>query len=399
MKSGMIRLKSAFVSGAFILCGWVGYSTFGYFFDTQSPKITLHGVQNTHCSGDVQCNVMVDKPGTLSLLIDEVPLVHDFAIADKNKPYSFTVPTENLSDGKHSFKVVCTDTSYNKNATCLESDFVVDNKPLRVAFTHESDFKVLQGRTLHVQFRVNKDIEKARVKALAQTYDCFAENEISDVYECYIPITCEEKPNEYLFSVEVVDKVGNQSTLDNTFNIVQCSFKKQTIKVDPEKIEKEKERGRAIAQLEEQLTLLAQESPKEKLWRGSFCTPIDIDRVTCEFGTIRTTQERGRYAHKALDVINHPKSVVWATQDGVVALKDRFDFSGNTVVVDHGHGVLSLFYHLDDFADIEVGQKIAQGNPVGTLGKTGYATGYHLHWEMRVNNMQVDPMQWTKDTF
>lgn len=103
--------------------------------------------------------------------------------------------------------------------------------------------------------------------------------------------------------------------------------------------------------------------------------------------------------HKALDVINLPKSVVWATQDGVVALKERYDVSGNTVVIDHGHGILSLFYHLDDFADLEVGQKIAQGKPVGTLGKTGYATGYHLHWEMRVRNNPVDPMQWTQETF
>jgi len=103
--------------------------------------------------------------------------------------------------------------------------------------------------------------------------------------------------------------------------------------------------------------------------------------------------------HRALDVINTPKSVIWSTQDGVVVLKDRFELSGNTVVVDHGCGVLSLFYHLDDFADIEVGQKIAKGNPVGTLGKTGYASGYHLHWETRVNNIPVDPMQWTKETF
>jgi murein DD-endopeptidase MepM/ murein hydrolase activator NlpD len=110
---------------------------------------------------------------------------------------------------------------------------------------------------------------------------------------------------------------------------------------------------------------------------------------------VRTTQHKGRYAHKALDIINSPKSVVWSTQDGKVVLKDRFAFSGNTVVIDHGMGVLSLFFHLDNFADIKEGDKIAKGEPIGTIGKTGYADGYHLHWEMRVDNIPVDPMQWT----
>ena len=141
------------------------------------------------------------------------------------------------------------------------------------------------------------------------------------------------------------------------------------------------------------------QSQPEKLWRGAFCTPIDIQQVTCEFGAVRTTQEKGRYMHKALDVYNAPRSVVWAPQDGVVVLKDRYADAGNTVVIDHGYGVLSLFYHLEDFAKVEIGQKVAKGNPIGTIGKTGYATGYHLHWEMRVNNIAVDPMQWTKQNF
>ena len=144
---------------------------------------------------------------------------------------------------------------------------------------------------------------------------------------------------------------------------------------------------------------LLKKSPHEKLWRGPFCAPIDVARVTCDFGTIRTTQEKGRYMHKGLDLANAPKSVVWAPHDGIVVHKERYAFTGNTVIIDHGWGILSLFFHLDNFADIQVGQKVAKGNPIGTLGKTGYATGYHLHWEMRVNNVQVDPMQWTKTNF
>ena len=104
--------------------------------------------------------------------------------------------------------------------------------------------------------------------------------------------------------------------------------------------------------------------------------------------------------HKGLDLANTPKQCCMGRQDGIVVHKERYAFTGNTVVIDHGWGVLSLFFHLDSFANIKVGQKISKGNPIGTLGKTGYATGYHLHWEMRVkNNVQVDPIQWTKANF
>ena len=184
--------------------------------------------------------------------------------------------------------------------------------------------------------------------------------------------------------------------LDNKFQVVVFPFKKEALTVTAEKVQEEKTLGKDGKDLEKDIAQLSAQSPHEKLWHGSFCAPIEIQRVTCDYGTIRTTQHKGRYAHKAVDVINTPKSVVWAPQDGIIVLKDRYAPSGNTVIIDHGLGILSLFYHLDSFADIEVGQKIAQGNPIGTIGKTGFATGYHLHWEMRINNIPVDPLQWIK---
>jgi len=121
--------------------------------------------------------------------------------------------------------------------------------------------------------------------------------------------------------------------------------------------------------------------------------------VTCEFGTIRTTREKGRYMHKAVDLGAKKKSVIWAAQDGIVVVKDRYSSSGNTVVVDHGHGIFTMYCHLDSFADVAIGDHIEKGNPLGIMGKTGFATGDHLHWEMLIKNVQVDPMQWTKQNF
>ena len=377
---------------------WIGQQTYTYFFDTKAACITIHGInENGYHAGEAKCCVLADKTGDVTLWLDGQPLASTVKIKAHQDGQPFSIPTKTLSNGKHTLKAEFTDHSFNRNKATMNREFYVDNMPLQAVFVKTgTPYKVFQGRTLHIQFQTNKEISCAYINALSRNFECFPEAKGSKVYECFIPIECEEQPNEYLFAIDLEDKVGNALHLDNKFQVVLYPFKKEVITVAEDKVQKEKDLGRDGKCLEEELAQLAAQSPHQKLWHGTFCAPIEIQRVSCDYGTVRTTQHKGRYAHKAVDVINAPRSVVWAPQDGVVVLKDRFAPSGNTVIVDHGLGILSLFYHLDDFADIEVGQKIAQGNPLGKIGMTGFATGYHLHWEMRINNTPVDPLQWIK---
>ncbi|MDP3889164.1 MAG: M23 family metallopeptidase, partial [bacterium] len=367
-----------------LLTGWIGWSSYNYFFDIEEPQLVLRGLDRGQwCAGDVHCIVGSDKSGSISVWLDGQPLINKFSMQSRDLEHDFVIPTKTIVNGEHNLKVEQVDGSYHKNKTELERSFYVDNTPLQAAFVRsESDFKVFQGRTLHLQFQVSKEVANATACALSSNYNCFPESKNSLVYECFIPITCEEQPNEYLIAVDIKDKVGNTLHLDNKFQIVAYPFKKTALQISQDKMKEEKELGKDSHQFKEELEKIVQNSPKEKLWNGPFCTPIDVLKVTGEFGTIRTAQEKGRYAHKALDITNAPKSVVWASQDGTVALKDRFVYTGNTVVIDHGYGIVSIFCHLDDFAKINVGDTIAKGNPIGYIGKTGYANGYHLHWEM-----------------
>jgi Peptidase family M23 len=397
----MIKMRYISALALSILFCWIAWASYSYFFDTTLPSIKMQGINNDcHYCSDIQCSVSSNKTGDISIWLDNQPLINKFKFKATQQEYPFIIPTKTISNGSHQLKTELVDTTFNKNKTVMEHAFYVDNKPLQAALIKpDTSYKVFQGRTLHIQLQTNKEINSAKISTLAQEYKCFPESKNSLIYECFIPISCEEQPNEYLFSVDIIDKVGNTLHLDNKFQVVMYPFKKKTLQISPEKIKQEEELGIDNKKFEKIINEIINNSPQEKLWRGTFCTPIDIERISCEFGTIRTTQHKGRYAHKALDVINTPKSVVWAPQDGVIVLKERFAFSGNTIVIDHGWGVLSLFFHLDDFANIAVNEKIKKGNPVGTIGKTGYATGYHLHWEMRIGNIPIDPMQWTKTTF
>lgn len=386
--------------------GYIGWNMYLYYFDESAPVISIVGIDDGQSyAGDVMGTLSghdTYKVSTISMWLDGKTVKEKQSINKQNFEYKIVLPVENMEDGKHELKIEVIDGTKRGNSTVMQRSFVTDNAPLQAAFVKpSSQNKVLQGRCLHVQFQVNKPVKKATLKALSHEYPCYPENEGSLVYEAFLPIECDQHASEYIFSVHLQDAVGNNFTLEDKFQVVSYPFKKKTLVVQSGVLEKEREFTEfGENDFEKKMEELTKQSVQKKLWQGPFEIPLAMTRITTEFGVIRVAQERGRYAHKALDIVSAaPKSVVWASQSGVVVLKDRYVHAGNAVVIDHGWGILSLYFHLDEFASIEVGQKIKKGKPVGTMGKTGYAKGYHLHWEMRVNNVAIDPMQWTKRDF
>ena len=77
-------------------------------------------------------------------------------------------------------------------------------------------------------------------------------------------------------------------------------------------------------------------------------------------------------------------------------MAEALQVRGNAVVVDHGRGVMSGFWHLSQIHVVE-GQRVEPGTPLGLVGNTGLSTGAHLHWEVRVMGIPVDPLQWVRE--
>jgi hypothetical protein len=386
--------------------GYFGWGMYSYYYSTSAPSIALKGLEaDKGYADDIDLVVYLSdsyKIGKAIIKLDDKELIQkNFNKSSVSVPLK--ISAKELTQGKHMLDIEVENTALHKQTAHVSIPFYSDTLPLQASITkNEAEAKVFQGRTLHVVFQANKELKKAELKTLSNTYACFAQSPREHMYECFVPIETEEIPKEYMYTIAISDWAGHTMNLEGKFQVVAFPFKKQTVKIAPEKIKAENEAGIDEKKFEEEIEALTKKSPQQKLWHGTFITPIEIKeqgQITTEFGVIRATQERGLKQHKAVDVYTTPKSVVWATQDGIVVLKDRFVHSGNTVIIDHGFGILSLFFHLDTFAPIEVGDKIKKGNPVGTLGKTGYATGYHLHWEMRVNNVAVDPFEWTKPSF
>ena len=124
-------------------------------------------------------------------------------------------------------------------------------------------------------------------------------------------------------------------------------------------------------------------------WRIPFLPPVEEYRPA-NFGARRVINGQPRMPHSAVDINLPAGTPVRAIADGRVALAGEQFFGGRSVVIDHGGGVFSVYYHLKEFSVVE-GQEISRGERVGSVGSTGRATGPHLHFGVRVPGGRVDP--------
>ncbi len=121
--------------------------------------------------------------------------------------------------------------------------------------------------------------------------------------------------------------------------------------------------------------------------------------VTSGYGTRRTyAGTTGLSFHGGADFGGAVGTPIFAPAGGVVVLAEQLDVRGKAVIIDHGWGVYTGYWHLSEIF-VEVGQTINKGLPIGALGNTGLSTGAHLHWEMWVGGVQVNPIQWAQQTF
>jgi murein DD-endopeptidase MepM/ murein hydrolase activator NlpD len=132
----------------------------------------------------------------------------------------------------------------------------------------------------------------------------------------------------------------------------------------------------------------------EKLWQGPFSAPATDQTITSGFGRRRSINGAPpTWAHEGTDFRAQAGDPVTSAANGRVVLAQPLEVRGNAVVVDHGWGVLSGYYHLSRI-DVAIGQPVLAGEIIGLAGATGLATGPHLHFEVRVHNVNVEPLQW-----
>jgi murein DD-endopeptidase MepM/ murein hydrolase activator NlpD len=133
------------------------------------------------------------------------------------------------------------------------------------------------------------------------------------------------------------------------------------------------------------------------LWSGGFAWPREA-HITSPFGARRMYGAVLASFHGGVDIRGAVGEPVYAPAPGIVVLAEQLQVRGGTVILDHGGSVMSGMFHLDEI-HVEAGQIVETGQQLGTVGATGLVTGSHLHWEVRVAGVAVDPMQWLGRVF
>ena len=126
-------------------------------------------------------------------------------------------------------------------------------------------------------------------------------------------------------------------------------------------------------------------------FKNKFIQPVDKYIITGVYGSQRILNGKPRRPHYGIDFHAPEGTPVKAMMDGKITLAERdMYFTGGTIIFDHGHGISTLYMHMKDI-NVKVGQKVKQGDIVGTLGKSGRATGPHLDIRLNWFEVKLDP--------
>ena len=205
-----------------------------------------------------------------------------------------------------------------------------------------------------------------------------------------LPISYYEKPSHKKLQI-FYEKNGVQHSQEIALDVVQGKYKKETLQVQSSKVSlSEADKKRTSQEYAEAMKIYKTITPKSYI-QEPFIAPLDTF-ITSEFGKARIYNGSLKGYHSGTDFRAEVGVPIVASNDGVVVLaKERF-YAGGSVLIDHGHGIYTTYYHLSKFL-VKEGDFVKKSQVIALSGKSGRVTGPHLHFGVRVFGVQVDPLQ------
>jgi murein DD-endopeptidase MepM/ murein hydrolase activator NlpD len=213
----------------------------------------------------------------------------------------------------------------------------------------------------------------------------------SGYYTGLVGADLEAKPGLVTLTVKGTTSTGTARDSQVTLHIKPKSFKKESFSVAAEFDQLSPETLERIRNDQQQFSRAYTSSTPERLWEAAFLLPISSE-VTSPFGYRRIINGTPRAPHTGVDLKAAAGTPVVAANHGRVALVGDFFFSGHSVVLDHGGGLYTVYFHLAEYK-VEMGAPVRKGDVIGLSGMTGRVTGPHLHWGARINGARVDPFE------
>jgi hypothetical protein len=214
----------------------------------------------------------------------------------------------------------------------------------------------------------------------------------ANAWRALIGVDLEQAAGDYKFTVTGKSADGAAVSCEAPIAVRAGKFPTEHLKVAPNFVEPNPEQAAKAAEDQKKLRALYATVTPEKLWTGAFRIPLDGVKTGGNFGKRRVLNGKSNSPHSGVDLPSPTGTPVHAAQSGRVVLAEELYFAGNTVIIDHGFGVYTLYGHFSEI-DAKVGDEVRVGDVIGKVGATGRVTGPHLHWGLEVDRARVNAME------
>jgi murein DD-endopeptidase MepM/ murein hydrolase activator NlpD len=209
-------------------------------------------------------------------------------------------------------------------------------------------------------------------------------------YAALFGIDLDTKPGNHAWRVGVVGPGREPRSAQGIVRILRRDFHVERLTVPNTMVDLDPETERRAVAEGKQLATLYRTITPERIWRGKFTAPVSTTKAGAGFGARRIINGQPRSPHSGKDYSAPKGTPVIAVNAGKVALVGEFFFPGRLVILDHGLGLYTAYFHLDTITVVE-GERVERGQTLGTVGATGRATGPHLHFGAQVAGARIDP--------
>jgi murein DD-endopeptidase MepM/ murein hydrolase activator NlpD len=325
-----------------------------------------------------------------------------------------------IKEGPATLKVVARDNSirnsFNGNEAIFEKQLAIDVTPPTLELVADDRY-INFGGTGAVVYKASADTESSGVKIGAHFFPGF-KGTIQGKPDNYFVLFAHpyDAAPEDRATLVATDKAGNTREMRLVYELKNVRYKKSTInvsesflqnKVAPLLADVSKRQGSPkdvfIAvnkgvrkQNEDKITEITSKATPQILWKGAF-SQLSNSKVEANFADSRTYTYQGEQLdtayHLGYDLSVTRNYPVEAANSGRVAFTGDLGLYGNTVIIDHGLGLFTLYGHLSSI-DVKVGDAITPRQVIGKTGETGFAGGDHLHYGVYLDGVAILPVEW-----
>lgn len=275
----------------------------------------------------------------------------------------------------------------------LANDNVPSYSPIpNVSEVQFNNLPIIQGETLEIEIVSNLEAEFSGIFN-EETLNFFTDD--GESYYSFHGIHALEEPGVYPLEISMVTSEGVRHEFEQLVLLDAGGYGNEWVNVPEDYLDED-----VIAEEDAYLEEILNQKSAQKYWEGRFQYPVDEPCINSPFGQRRDYNNGGLYFyHTGMDFAVCASNMnIYAPAAGKVVLAEELTIKGKAVLIDHGWGVFSGYWHMSEF-NVSAGDYVEQGDLLGLIGNTGRSAGPHLHFEIDISGTPVNPMTWLTQEF